>query len=127
MLRFSLVSRFVSVTFALAMAAPLLSLTVPAMVPYTFWPHPELAANSKTTVATTDANTSFLRLGISCPPTKVYLSPLQLPRGRTSRRHFCTGVNHFEKSDTYKKSHRHPAVGQRFRPIGRTCQVKSLF
>ena len=36
MLRFPLLSRLVNVTDVPAIAAPLLSVTVPAMVPYTF-------------------------------------------------------------------------------------------
>src|SRR5215470_6542375 len=81
MLCFSEVPRFVSVTFASAMAAPLLSVTVPAIVPYTFWPSPTLGVNARINIPTREANQSFLRFGISFPP----------PRSRKKRTHHQLG------------------------------------
>src|ERR1700676_672927 len=64
MVRFSWVSMFVSVTDALPMAAPLVSVTTPVIDPYTFWPHPAFGVSARATT-TVKISASFLRFGIS--------------------------------------------------------------
>src|SRR5215470_13709248 len=60
MLRFSCVSRFVKVTVASATAAPLESVAVPLMVPYTFWPNPLAADIARSRIAAADASQRLL-------------------------------------------------------------------
>src|ERR1700728_245278 len=68
MLCFSPLSRFVNVTAASLITAPLASVTVPVIVPYTFWPHPVVGTSAKRTVAASNASPRFLRfVTISSP------------------------------------------------------------
>src|ERR1700686_5080399 len=64
MLCFSPLSRLVNTTVASLMAAPLLSVTVPVIVPYTFWPNTALGVTAKTVTTANKISASFPRFDI---------------------------------------------------------------
>src|ERR1700736_6267373 len=68
MLCFSSLSRFVNVTAASLLTAPLASVTVPVIVPYTFWPHPADGVSTRMTVAASNASPRVLRFVIVSSP-----------------------------------------------------------
>src|ERR1700733_14227272 len=80
MLCFSPLSRFVKVTAASLITAPLASVTVPVIVPYTFWPHPTDEVSATRTVAASNASPRFLRFVIGFLP-KQFSMPGNMLRG----------------------------------------------
>src|SRR5882762_1847604 len=104
--RFSPLSRFVSVTVASLIAAPLVSVTVPVMLPYTFWPHPAVGVSAKTTTAAKKISASFPRFGISFLPKKLSNCPGHLQRPTATDFHL--GIKQTIKRATVKSHNDHP-------------------